>query len=113
MKEELITSRKLEDVQHEDYRNIQPYFKVKSDENPRFSFRIRTKMVLNIPGNCKSMYKNNKEGLKCSHCSEEVMTQTHCLSCPGMTEMRDGLELSKIDDMVVYFRRTLKVRDKK
>ena len=41
------------------------------------------------------------------------MTQIHCLSCPGMTEMRDGLDLVKIEDMVVYFRRILKARDRK
>ena len=33
MKEELSSSRKLEDIQHEDYRQIQPYFKEKSVKN--------------------------------------------------------------------------------
>ena len=113
MKEELGNSSKLQDIQHEDYREIQSYFKEKSIENTRFSFRIRTKLLLNIPGNCKNMYKNNKPGLKCSHCTEEVMTQVHCISCPGMTQMRDGLELDRIEDMVVYFRRILKARDRK
>ena len=97
----------------EDFRQIQPYFKEKSVENIRFASRIRTKLVSNIPGNFKNMYKNNKAGLKCSHCLEEVMTQIHCISCPGMSQMRDGLELSKIEDMVIYFKRILKARDKK
>ena len=113
MKEELGNSSKLQDIQHEDYREIQSYFKEKSIEDTRFSFRIRTKLLINIPGNCKNMYKNNKPGLKCSHCTEEVMTQVHCISCPGMTQMRDGLELDKIEDMVVYFRRILKAKDRK
>ena len=56
------------------------------------------------------MYKNNEVGLKCSHCKEDVMTQLHCISCPGMTQMRDDLELSRIEDMVLYFRRILKDR---
>ena len=41
------------------------------------------------------------------------MTQIHCISCPGMSQMRDGLELSKIEDMVTYFRRILKDRERK
>ena len=110
MKEELSGSKKLQDIQHEDYREIQPYFKEKSVENTCFSFRIRTQLVPNIPGNFKNMFKNNEAGLKCSHCEEDVMTQLHCISCPGMTQMRDGLELSRIEDMVVYFRRILKER---
>ena len=110
MKEELSVSKKLQDIQHEDYREIQTYFQEKSVENTRFSFRIRTKLVPNIPGNLQNMFKNNEAGLKCIHCDEEVMTQLHCISCPGMTQMRDGLELSRIEDMVVYFRRILKER---
>ena len=70
-------------------------------------------MVKNIPGNFRNMYKGREEGLQFSHCTEEVMTQIHCLSCPGMTEMRDGLDLVKIKDMVVYFSRILKTRDRK
>ena len=60
-----------------------------------------------------NMYKNTENGLKCSHCPEPVMTQSHCISCPGMAELRDGLELSEINDMVTFFRRVLKERDKK
>ena len=70
-------------------------------------------MVSKIPGNFKNMYKNTENGLKCSHCPEPVMTQSHCISCPGMAELRDGLELSEINDMVTFFRRVLKERDKK
>ena len=51
LKQELSTSRKLEEIQNEDFRTIQPYFKNKSVENTRLAFRIRTKMVQKIPGN--------------------------------------------------------------
>ena len=57
------------------------------------------------------MYQNNTNGLKFRHCSEAVMTQSHCISCPGMAERRGGLELIDIND--ITFRRILKVRDKK
>ena len=62
MKKELSSSKNMEDVQHEDYRYIQPYFKEKSIENTCFSFRIRTKLVKNIPGNFKIYIKVENNG---------------------------------------------------
>ena len=79
-------------------------------ENTRLAFRVRTKLVKNIPGNFKNMYKNNKEGMKCSHCSEDILTQSHCVICPGMGELRDGLDMENIADMVTFFRRLMKKR---
>ena len=38
------------------------------------------------------------------------MTQSHCLKCPALEEMREGLELSNIMDMVTFFRRVLEER---
>ena len=113
MKEDIEKSSKLEDIKHEDFRKIQPYFMDKSIENTRLGFRIRTKMVEKIPGNYKNMYKNNKEGLRCSHCQEQVMTQRHCVTCPGMEELRDGLDLDTMRDMIIYFRRIMSGRSRK
>ena len=112
MKNEMESSTKLEDIKNDDFRKIQPYFLEKSVANTRLAFRIRTKMVKKIPGNFKNMYKNNPEGLKCSHCMENIMTQNHCLACPGLAEHREGLELKNIEDMVVFFRRILMDKDK-
>ena len=113
MKQEIDGSSKLEEIRNQDFRHIQPYFMEKSMANTRLAFRIRTKMVQKIPGNFKNMYKNNKAGLKCSFCTESIMTQSNCNSCPGMVTLRDGLELMKMDDMVVFFRRIVKERSKK
>ena len=113
MKEEIQKSSKLEHIQHEDIRKIQPYFFDKSVENTRLAFRIRTKLVQKIPGNFKNLYKNNKDGLKCSHCLEPVMTQSHCVSCPGLEDLREGLDLDSMKDIVTYFRRILIERSKK
>ena len=77
------------------------------------AFRIRTEMVEKIPGNYKNMYKKNKDGLKCSRCTEEIMTQIHCISCPGMKVLREGLDLVNMTDMVTYFKRILKERGHK
>ena len=85
----------------------------KSVSNIRLAFRIRTKMVEKIPGNYKNMFKINKDGLKCSHCEKVVMTQIHCVSCPGFKELREGLDLTCMADMVVYFRGIMKKRSRK
>ena len=113
MKDEIGCSSKLDDLKNEDFRNIQPYFMNKSLENTRLAFRIRTKLVKNVPGNFKNMYKNNKEGLKCSHCSEDILTQSHCVICPGMGELRDGLDMENINELVTFFRRLMKKRSNK
>ena len=59
------------------------------------------------------MYKNNTDGLKCSHCSETIMTQSHCTICPGMAELRVGLEMDDIGDMVIFFRKLMIERSKR
>ena len=41
------------------------------------------------------------------------MTQAHCISCPGLEEMRDGLELYNMEDLVIFFRRLLDDDEKK
>ena len=80
------------------------------------AFHIRTEMVKEIPGNFKNKYRVRgtlTDGLICLECQEQtVMTQSHCLTCPAWTEMRNGLDLSKISDMVVFFRKLLVERAK-
>ena len=113
MKEEISRSSKLEDIKDEDFRKIQPYFLDKSIENTGIAFRIRTKLIKNIPGNFKSMFQNNPDGLKCSHCDETIMTQSHCVICPGLAALRVGLEMDDIGDMVTFFRKLMIERSKK
>ena len=113
MKDEIASSSKLEEIKHEDFCKIQPYFYDKSVDNTRLAFRIRTKLVKKIPGNFKNLYKHNKDGLKCSHCLEPVMTQSHCVSCPGLEDLREGLDLASMKDMVTFIRRILIERSKK
>ena len=111
MKKELEKSSKLEGVKNEDLREVQKYFQNKSVENGRLAFKIRSHMVQDIPGNFKNKFRKNKDGLICSYCSEmEIMTQSHCVRCPAWTEQRAGLDLTNIDDMVVFFRKLLAER---
>ena len=110
------TKKKLEDIKEEDFREVQPYFMDKSVEKVRMAFKIRTQMVQDIPGNYKNKYRvrgTESDGLACTDCDEGViMTQSHCLACPAWSGLREGLELSKIDDMVVFFRKLLVERSK-
>ena len=114
---EIVKSKqKLNAINGEDFRKVQDYFQDKSVENTRMAFRIRTEMVKEIPGNFKNKYRvkgTDTEGLICSECQEQaVMTQSHCLTCPAWSEIRNGLDLSKVSDLVVFFRKLLVERAK-
>ena len=93
------SSRKLQDIKNSDFSKLQPYFNDRSIENARTKFKIRTKMLENMPGN---MHKNVENGLKCDLCPDE-MTQNHCVLCPGRMIEREGLDMNDLDDLVIYF----------
>ena len=111
MVESVKEKKKLDAIKEDDFSDVQPYFKDKSVENVRMAFKIRTEMVPEIPGNYKNKYRvkgSETDGLKCSECEEDVIwTQSHCLTCPAWSEIREGLELTKIEDLVVFFRKLL------
>ena len=95
-------SSKLQDIKNCDFKNIQPYFNDRNIENSRIKFKIRTKMLEKVPGNFKNKYKNAENGIQCDFCLED-MTQNHCVVCPGRKEDREGLDMSNLDDLVIYF----------
>ena len=107
---------KLENIKNDDFHEVQNYFKDKSVERARMAFKIRSQMVPKIPGNFKNKYRvrgGTSEGLTCPYCAQDdIMTQGHCTSCPGWTQLRDGLDMTKIDDLVVFFRKLLVELDK-
>ena len=63
-------------------------------------------MLEKIPGNFKSMYKSQVDGLKCNLCVEE-MTQNHCKTCPERASLRKDLNMNNLDDLVIYFKHIL------
>ena len=112
MKAEINKMSKLEPIKADNFLEVQDYFMDKSIENGRLSFKIRSQM-LDIPGNFKNKYRNQKEKLKCQHCqSDQVMTQSHCLDCPAWTDIRKNLDLTKIEDLVKFFQKLLAERAK-
>ena len=80
------------------------------------AFKVRTLMVPDIPGNFKNKYRVKgtvDEGLLCSECDQgEIMTQSHCTTCPAWSDLREGLDLSDINDLVIFFRKLLAERAK-
>ena len=63
-------------------------------------------MVEKVPGNFKNRYIYNETGVNCSDCNVEL-TQNHLALCPARASMRRGLNISNLDDAVIYFRRYL------
>ena len=99
-------SKKLQDIKNDNFHQTQEYFKDKNLNNARMKFKIRTQMLEKIPGNFKSLYKSQVDGLKCNLCIEE-MTQNHCKTCPERTSLRENLNLNSLDDLVIYFKHIL------
>ena len=85
--------------------------KNKSVSIGRMAFKIRYKMLTYISANFKDKFKSKKydyEGLICGYCNEEeIMDQAHCLQCVKWMDLRDGLDLSNIEDLVKFFSRML------
>ena len=92
------------------YSQVQDYLKDKSIENTRMAFKIRCNMVEDIRGNFTSKYKRQggEEALLCQDCDcGEIQTQSHCMVCPQWEDIRTGLELDKIGDVVTFFQRLM------
>ena len=54
-------NEELDKIKHEDFRDAQQYLKDKSIENGRVSFKIRSQMLENMPGNFKNKFRYQKE----------------------------------------------------
>ena len=110
LKEKIKSSEKMEKVKDDDFSQVQEYLKGKSIENTRMAFKIRCNMVQDIKGNFTSKYKRlgGEEALLCQDCDcREIQTQSHCLVCPKWEEIRTGLELDKIEDVVKFFQKLM------
>ena len=105
MKLEICGYKKLEAIKNDDFTELPEYMNDKSLENSRMSFRIKSSLVNRIKMNFKGSYKHN---LVCEKCeSGQNETQCHAMSCAGWSEQREGLDLEKMSDMVIFFRRLL------
>ena len=115
IKAKISSSKKMMKHKDEDFAQIQEYMKGKSVENVRVAFRIRCEMVKEIRGNYKDKYKRKggEAALLCQECpAQELETQGHCLVCPRWEDIRRGMDLTNIEDMVVFFQKLLKEKMK-
>ena len=79
------------------------YMEDKSLNKARMEFRIKSKMVQAIKMNYKGLHKGN---LSCDKSGTED-TQCHAMMCEGWKEKREGLDLTLMSDMVIFFTRLL------
>ena len=111
-------NKKLKDIQYDDFSIEQPYMNEKSVFIGRMAFKIRCKMLPGIPGNFKNKFRSKgldeNDGLLCVYCKEEVlMDQSHCMECSAWENLREGLDMTKILDMVKFFQLMLIQMEKK
>ena len=113
LKDKIVNNyEKLEDLKNDNF-GRKDYLSSKSIDNFRMMMRMRSKMV-NVKENFKNMYKFRRNGLSCDSCqSQEVESQSHVLRCPAYDKLRVGLDLTKQDDLIRYYREVLAHRDKK
>ena len=81
---ELNNSKKLNDVKDEDFSKVQAYFENKSVENTRMAFKVRSKMVADIPG--ISNRNTNKRGqmVFCVHIVRRGRKWTKHTACTAL-----------------------------
>ena len=103
---------KLQDLRNDNF-GRKDYLASKSIDNCRMMMRIRSKMV-NVKENFKNMYKNRRNGINCESCNnQEVESQSHVLVCLAYDKLRNGLDLTKQNDLIIYYREVLAYRDRK
>ena len=115
IKSKISSSKKMMSHKDENFKEVQDYMRGKSVENIRVAFRIRCEMVQEIRGNYKDKYrrKGGEAAVLCPECpAQETETQSHCLVCPRWEDIRRGMDLTKIEDMVVFFQKLLTERMK-
>ena len=108
--EEVERSKKRRKHKCDNFKDVQDYMKGKVLANCRMSFRIRCEMVQEVKANTKDKYRRRggEDALLCQDCTwDEVQTQSHCLQCPHWADIRTGLDLTNLEDMVNFFQRML------
>ena len=97
--------KKLGDLVENETARVKDYMMLNNIADSRTMFRIRTKM-LELKANMKNMY--GEGNMACdAYSTGTIELQGHVLDCPGYAELRDGLDLSKMKDLVIYFREVM------
>ena len=120
MKELMEKSKKMDKIRHEDFTKEQKYLNYRSIDSARTQMRVRLEMMETFKDNFRTKYRtlgrgeeDRDPGLLCDDCGQSRDSQSHCVLCPAWQEARDRLDLTCIEDLVVYFQRVLKGREEK
>lgn len=77
----------------------------------RLKFKIRTEMI-----EAKFNYKHdpiNSACLwRCDSCQSSIDTQDHIMWCPSYSELREGKNIKNDNDLIEYFQKVMKIREK-
>ena len=87
------------------------YMKSLNLPDARLKFSLRARMTRTVQMNYKGDPKFKKNNWKCHDCCI-VDTQEHILRCPSYQSLRTGKNLRKDKDLVDYFRKVIKIREK-
>ena len=98
---------KTDKLKNEDCR-LKTYMKEKSLKQVRDTFRVRTSLVEGFRANFKNKYERNN--LECQGCGGAMDDQTHAMHCSAYTDLREGLDMEKDVDLVLYFRKVMESR---
>ena len=77
----------------------------------RLRFSLRSKMTKTVQMNYKGDPKYRKNLWKCLDC-QTPDTQEHIVRCPAYQPLRVGKDLNNDKDLVDYFRKVIKTREK-
>ena len=103
--------KKLKEMRNEDIGRPREYMQTKCISDCRLKFRIRTNMV-ELKANMKGSYKDGD--FSCLGCGNKstIDYQSHVMRCPAFSELREGLDFEKDEDLVKYFREVMMRRMK-
>ena len=77
----------------------------------RLRFSLRAKMTKTVQMNFKNDRKYKQNQWKCQDC-QIPDTQDHIVRCPAYQSLRADKDLSNDKDLVSYFRKVIKIREK-
>ena len=109
MRNEMEGKTKTKDLVTESF-SLKSYYNEKSLVKTREIFRIRTNMN-ELKGNFKNDSKYKHGGVMCVACGTEEEVNTHVMVCSHYEDLRQGLNFSKNEDLVRFFRGVMARRE--
>ena len=68
--------------------------------------------LIDVKFNYKNDPSNRHTLWRCDSCQSAIETQNHILWCPSYSELREGKDINNNADLIEYFQKVMKIRDK-